>query len=595
MEVKKKDKKAQSIRSKKKPLNRAATIIPQCNRCGARILSCQPRRTGIRRGKRLVTAAHSRTIRKESKSPRGVIDPLLCLLADVNRLRDLLLEALQEMGEEHADTPTSSERRQSDFYREEGAPEFDASKEQSMGDKGKVRNGKAEGKNGTFLQNGKTFSEIKSDFTFKGTLKKAMHDWWKCEHDDPLQSYRTMVLQSPFFSSCDSLSSPKAVLVDMILSWADEMVLCASRSSPSSKKEENQEALCTPLRRILCEGLSALDDTRRHNPHDHHFCSPSRLDATNEMCSLLVLPSTASSLPCDRCRCPALQNYPSLSPPMYSLRSSTTLEGAEVAPLATFSVECPPSLSGGGTAIRKDEEIDEPQNSVATMRESSPHETNEDILPCVQFLGSLSREEAETLLQQCKFYEKRLKAASSQMCSHFHSLCMHPVPSALVGHEKYAAAGTTRSMLQKNEEEEEMRENKGENEENNTSQRDRAEKAQENRHRNMENLISPPSLHGITRNFDERIQLYDALASCQNSARTSFITFSDALELYVSETLTVFQREKEYWKNVEKVEAEYEVLEELRELLHYFRHSLSVCLLENREAGTSEFPQESCN
>lgn len=581
MEINKK-KKEKRIRIKKKPVTRVATIIPKCNRCGARIVSRRPRSTGTRRGKRLVTAAHYRSIRRESRSPCGVMDPLLCLLSDVNRLRDLLLEALNEMSEEYADAPTSSEYRRSDFYREHRACEFVAPEVHNMDGKGKVWKGKADKKVKMSFQNEETYSEIKSCFNSQGTLMKKNSGLWKGEHDDPFQNYRKMVLESASFPSCDSPLIPKAVLVDMILSWCGDMVHCAPRSSPSSKKEGNQVAVLTPLRQILCESLSALDDARRQYPHNHHFRSPTCLDATNGEGSLLVLPSTASPLPCDDCRCPGLKKIPFPSS-VSLLCSSTTLEGAAISPLATLPVECPSSLSGGETTIKKDEQDKGPLSSDIAMKESHYNEIEEHTLPCVQFLGSLSKEQAETLLQQCKFYNKRLKAASNQICHHFQSLCIHPVPSELVRHEKYAAAPSTCGVLQKYEEEEKMEEKKGKNGENDASQGVHAEKAQNSRHANMEKFIPPPSLHGIIRNFNERIQLYDALATCQNSARTSFITFSDALELFVSETLTVFQREKEYWKNIEKARVEYEVLEELRDLLHHFCHALSVCVLQKKK------------
>lgn len=582
------------------------------------------------------------SIRGECGAPCGVVDPLLYFLGDINRIRHRLMEALEEMGvacdqEEHVtqgllQVDFMQNRNRKEDGREKGGEENIGKKKFCMeeGQGGRVRRKGREGGSpfrwGEKFRRRVEFLSCRPRQGFKPYGRNAEVDEGnrKKEEQDTCIQYGTGVNQS----SCSlQLPSFNVGVIDGILSWMDRTAteskggdLSSSllplpppfftdndarkekqKGTQTKEKEERKKIspewsvvpLPPPLRRVLCAGLLALHGGGSGDKRRQQKGAGQRQGL----------------------RCPCRSSVQENSP-------SSRHSGKEEIRLVIEPFSLPPSCScccsihdtSGTTATttgrvalrephcRHNNNNDFTRDSMVTVEEEE--EEAERTRPSeICLVGTLGREEMKGLAEKSKYYEERAKRACKQMHHYFHCLCMHPVPCGIITHEKYGGRDMGKVGKKVVEEEKEKEGKKGEREEKDGGgggggHRDKnhlyhsTEEKQEPTAGVKEDSPSshpatpsppplpppPPSLSGLTKNFNERIQLYDALSSCQKSMYDSFRTFTQRLEVYIEEACTVFHREMEYWQNVEKVQSEYNILKEMERILHHFRRVLVKCM-----------------
>lgn len=147
--------------------------------------------------------------------------------------------------------------------------------------------------------------------------------------------------------------------------------------------------------------------------------------------------------------------------------------------------------------------------------------------------ATLGEEEVALIHQQCRSYERSLKASSRSIYECFQYLSRNPLvadPEVQVSDEKRKPPSPSTNC-------------------------------------------AAPCIAGATRNVAHRARLCELFASCHATMHSSLTSFSDSVEAFLSEAVAANHKESEYWSLLEKVELEYDALHEIIRRLQMMRRS----------------------
>lgn len=626
-----------------------------------------------RRGTRLLGRAYSRSIRGAHHAPRGVVDPVLYVLADVNRIQTLLLETLEAMGMDgvhEGGVPQKCQRAEENGMTRPGKRAYHhvscTTTEENLTSTPPKKKRLEETPGAafspfpqpllpTFLEGREVVPRRDPVPRFQAALRKNTKEWERAVCEDVFEMYCQSMNASPSSSSF-SLSKPE--VLERLVSWAEAAT--EPNDGPSSRADSSSSLLpplsstdrptgpapgpSPRLHHFLCKGLWWLQE--QEEEEEGHSTSPLWCHLSflhqgkkkKEWKRVILPPPSASCQVCRRCTCweYGMAASPSCSSSSLlgvfstsfgeAFNSSATATDAPVldggfpvdrggrtaaaggAPSCSSSLEEMSHHERGqqscGGPSRKEERLVGRERS-GSRRDKSRTAGEEDVAARqdasadathMELIGSLAKEEVETLAQKTKCYEKRMRVACKQIEDFFRCLCMHPVSGRLVGH-KYSVREMGREAEKVEKEVEEHAEAPvpplfpSPKEQPHYTEKEiegRAklyapspegetakEKDPKSTHLKGDTYPPPPPcLSGLAKNYSQRIEMYDALASCQRNVHTSFLTFTEALEVYLEEAMTVLKREEEYWENARKAAVEYEVLKEMEKLFHRFRRIL---------------------